>query len=79
MNLIERLRNEAGKNGGAGSYAWCARELCGKSADVIERLKGYAEHPMTCEWWRLEGVEEPSSGVCTCGLTALLKEIEDED
>lgn len=38
-------------------------------ADALERLKRYADHANTCEAQRY-GAE------CSCGLTALLKEIE---
>ena len=37
--LVRRLRDEAERNGGQGSYAWCSRELCGKAADRIEALQ----------------------------------------
>lgn len=33
--LIERLRDENARNGGQGAYAWVARELCGKAADLL--------------------------------------------
>lgn len=37
--LVERLKNEFARNGGQGSYAWVARELCGKAADEILSLQ----------------------------------------
>lgn len=42
-DLVERLRSEGCRNGGDGSYAWLARELCSKAADEIERLRARLE------------------------------------
>ena len=41
--LVERLRDEAGLNGGSGAYAWRARELCSKAADELTRLTAEVE------------------------------------
>lgn len=43
-----------------------------EAADLIERLRGYVRHDQICHTILL-----PDKGMpCTCGLTALLKEIE---
>ena len=33
--LVKRLRDEGGRNGGQGAYAWTARELCLKAATAL--------------------------------------------
>ncbi len=38
-DLEARLRDEGGRNGGQGAYAWKARELCIKAADTIASLR----------------------------------------
>lgn len=38
-DLVEQLRDEAGRNGGQGAYAWRPRELCGKAAAKILSLQ----------------------------------------
>jgi len=38
--LVSKLRSEGCRNGGDGSYAWRARELCTKAANMLERLAG---------------------------------------
>lgn len=37
-DIVERLRDEHGLNGGQGVYAWRSRELCGEAAAEITRL-----------------------------------------
>lgn len=75
-DLVEQLRDEAGRNGGQGAYAWRSRELCGKAAAKILSLQSQlaaAQEKLA----RAEGViknaqhifEECSVtfGVCCCG------------
>ena len=38
-DLIARLRDQHGMNGGQGAYAWIARELCGTAADRLAHLE----------------------------------------
>lgn len=47
-----------------------------RQANLIERLKGYAVHDDGCGdgWSTMDNGKLP----CTCGLTALIKEIEGE-
>ena len=70
MGIVERLRRRVKKP--HGSRRPTSREL--EAADLIERLKGYAVHDEECD------INQPFKGFefppCTCGLTALLKEIE---
>lgn len=40
-------------------------------ADLVEKLKGYAVHDPHCDY-------EPGECGCTCGLTEVLKEMDDE-
>lgn len=65
MGLIDRLRILAGSNSRIDS------NYMREAADALERLKGYAEHLFICDHHEWEG-----GGECTCGLAALLKDIE---
>lgn len=77
MGIVERLRE-----GVFGSDQTKTDELLDfymvHAADLIERLRGYAAHTDECaiNGWLPRG-DEPCPP-CTCGLTALIKEIEGE-
>lgn len=43
-----------------------------EAADALERLKGYAVHDAGCSGYRDDGES------CSCGLSALLREIDGE-
>jgi len=51
-DLVERLRGQHQLNGGAGAYAWTARELCGLAAYRIQALEArIAElQPVNARW-----------------------------
>lgn len=60
-------------------FAHCEPDVAAEAkeaADLIERLRGYAAHTDECaiNGWLPRG-DEPCPP-CTCGLTALIKEIE---
>ena len=62
MGIVERLRNLAKLiDFKIGS------DLANEAADLIERLKGYADHTPYCQS-RIKGLHE---NPCTCGLSAL--------
>lgn len=50
--LIKQLEAKAARNGGAGAYAWQARELCGKAAAALtlmqRELARLADDPDRC-------------------------------
>lgn len=72
MGIVERMRDER----------WLAIPtmdvvvMVRTAADLIERLKGYAVHAEDCD------INQPFKGVefppCSCGLAALIKEIDGE-
>lgn len=68
MGLIDRLRILAGSNSRIDS------NYMREAADALERLKGYAMHDDGCAFYG-----HGSQPACSCGLTALLKEIEGHD
>ena len=70
MGIVERLLGWA-KDLRLG-YRIGADEDLIKAADLIERLNGYAVHLPYCQS-RIKGLHE---NPCTCGLSALIKEIE---
>ena len=69
MGIVERLLHCSTR--ASDEYL---HELTGRAADLIERLKGYAVHDDGCGdgWSTMDGGKLP----CSCGLTALIKEIE---
>ena len=69
MGLIERLRNHA---------QWVEPEFdrvpsedLEQAADALEKLRGYAVHDDDC-------TTHPQNLACSCGLSAILKELTDE-
>lgn len=65
-DLVEQLRDEAGRNGGQGAYAWRPRELCGKAAAKILSLQSQlaaAQEKLA----RVEGALE-DIGIYGCGM-----------
>lgn len=68
MGIVEELQDYAS----AAEYP-ADEAVMLRAADLIERLKRYAEHHEDCDTNQpFKGVEFPP---CTCGLTALIKEI----
>jgi len=75
MGIVERLRRV--KNffdDGRSEHGKLANQDGPEAADLIERLRGYADHTPYCQS-RIKGLHE---NPCTCGLSALIKEIEDD-
>lgn len=71
MGIVERLLDRHAQYG--------PRSLEVRAADLIERLRGYALHDPAClnvqpEYTADYTIHFPHP--CTCGLTALIKEIE---
>lgn len=68
MGIVDRLLDRHAQYG--------PRSLEVRAADLIERLKGYAVHDEECD------INQPFKGVefppCTCGLSALIKEANDD-
>lgn len=73
MGIVERLRGRAAaaRSENTGTSLGHASHF-DEAADLIERLKGYADHTPYCQS-RIKGLHE---NPCTCGLSALIKEIE---
>ncbi len=73
MGLIERLRAIPDRHG----MMYDDYDDVMTAADALEKLRGYAVHDISCDAYWPEGggsIECP----CTCGLSALLKELGDE-
>lgn len=69
MGLIERLRN--GMTEGS-DLRWHVTPIHREAADALERLRGFAMHYDDCD-------SEGGYGPCTCGLDALIAELEGDD
>ena len=70
MGIVERLRETSCV------FAVLEPEIAAEAnqaADMIERLKGYAMHGPDCPAWAFDPDYQCA---CTCGLTALIKEID---
>lgn len=75
MGIVERLRETKplyNQNTGRLMYNVYWNRDGAKAADLIERLRVYADHTPYCQS-RIKGLHETP---CNCGLSALIKEIE---
>jgi hypothetical protein len=71
--LIERLRKDAAYY----EEMWGTHGVpdgLTKAADALEKLRGYAVHDDGCA----SGIVWPNPSPCDCGLTQLLKELNDD-
>lgn len=78
MGLIERLRAIPVWMVEAMERGWQTHGTTAyEAADALERLTAYAGHLATCDIMTHGVWSDPIP--CTCGLSALLKEIDDAD